>query len=68
LEAELVKTQQTLTQYKSEMVTVEEQHKFVIQLQAMSTTENVTFSKLNRSQGKVNKVQGQLDRALEKIK
>jgi hypothetical protein len=65
---ELVQTQKTLTQYKSEMVTVEEKHKVVRQLQAMSTTENETFAELNRSQGKVKKVQGQLDRDLEKIK
>jgi hypothetical protein len=65
---ELVQTQQTLTQYKSEMVTMEEKHKFVRQLQAMSATENETFVELSRSQGKVKKVEGQLDRALENVK
>jgi hypothetical protein len=68
LEAELVQTQQTLTQCRSEMVTMAEHQKVVKQLKAMSATENETFVELTRAQGKVNKVQGQLDKALEKIK
>jgi hypothetical protein len=68
LEAELVQTQQTLTQCRSEMVTMEEHQKVVKQLQAMSKTENETFAELNRAQGKVKKVQGQLDGDLEQIK
>jgi hypothetical protein len=68
LEEELVKTQQTLTQCRSEMVTMEEHQKIVKQLQSMSKTENETFVKLSRSQGKVKKVEGQLDRALENVK
>ena len=34
----------------------------------MLATDNETFVELNRTQGKVKKVQGQLDGALEKIK
>jgi predicted phage tail protein len=68
LEAELVQTQQTLTQCRSEMVTMEENQKVVKQLQAMSTTKNENFVELSRAQGKVKKVQGQLDKSLEKIK
>jgi hypothetical protein len=63
-----VQSQQTLTQCRSEMVTMVEHQKVVKQLQAMSATENETFVELNRAQGKVKKVQGQLDGALEKIK
>jgi hypothetical protein len=68
LEAELVQTQQTLTQCRSEMVTMAEHQKVVKQLKAMSATENETFAELNRAQGKVKKVQAKLDKALEKIK
>jgi hypothetical protein len=50
------------------MVTMSEHQKVVKQLQAMSATENETFVELNRAKGKVKKVQGQLDGALEQIK
>jgi hypothetical protein len=50
------------------MVTMAEHQKVVKQLKSMSATENKTFVELTRAQGKVNKVQGQLDKALEKIK
>jgi hypothetical protein len=68
LEAELVQSQQTLIQCRSEMVRMVEHKKVVKQLQAMSSTNNETFAKLNKAQGKVKKVQGNLDGALEKIK
>jgi hypothetical protein len=38
------------------------------QLKAMPTIENKTFVDLSRAQGKVRKVQGHLDKALEEIK
>jgi hypothetical protein len=50
------------------MVTVKEHQKIVKQLQAMSTTENETFTDLNRAKEKVKKVQGQLDGDLDQIK
>ena len=50
------------------MVTMVEHQKVVKKLKAMSATENDTFSELTRAQGKVNKVQGQLDKYLEQIK
>jgi hypothetical protein len=68
LEEELDKSQQTLTQCRSEMVKVSEHQKVVRQLQAMSKIENETFVELIRPKEKVKKVQGQLDGALEKIK
>jgi hypothetical protein len=68
LETELVQTQQTLTQCKSEMVTMEEHQKVVKHLKAISATENKMFSELTRTQGKVKKVQNQLEKDLEQIK
>jgi hypothetical protein len=50
------------------MVTMVEHHKFVKKIKSTSTTENKTFAELNIDQGKVKKVQGQLDKYLEKIK
>jgi predicted nuclease with TOPRIM domain len=68
LETELVQTQKTLTQCRSEMVTMEEYQKVVKQLKTMSATENETFAELTRAQGKIKKVQNQLEKDLEKIK
>jgi hypothetical protein len=50
------------------MVTMLEHHKVVRQLRAMPTTENETFVELSMAIEKVNKVHGQLDGSLEKIK
>ena len=63
-----MQTQQTLTQCRSEMVTMVEHQKVVKQLKAMSKIENETFYELNKAQGKVKKVQGQLDGVLDQIK
>jgi hypothetical protein len=56
MEEDLVQTQQTLTQCRSEMVTMEEHQRVFKQIKAMSATKNETFFELTRAQGKVNKV------------
>jgi hypothetical protein len=68
LEEELEQSQQTITQCKSEMVTMTEHQNVFRQLQTMSTTKNETFVELNRAKEKLKKIRGQLDGALEKIK
>jgi hypothetical protein len=68
LEEELVQAQQALTQSIDEMVTMPEHKRVVKKLKDMLTTENETYAKLTRAQGKVKKVQGQLDKDLEQIK
>jgi hypothetical protein len=68
LEVELKQSEQALTQRRDEMVTVAENQRVFKQLKSMSATENENFGVLSRAQGKVNKVQGQLEKALEKIK
>jgi hypothetical protein len=68
LEAELVQAQQALIQSKDEMVTMAEHQRVVKQLKSMSAIENETYAELTRAQGKTKKIQGQLDKSLEKIK
>ena len=66
--AELTQAQQALAQPKEEMVTMDEHQKVVKQLNLMSATKSETYAELTRAQGKVKKVQTQLEKALEKIK
>jgi predicted RNase H-like nuclease (RuvC/YqgF family) len=68
LEAKLEQSQQTLSQCRSEMVTVSEHQKVVRQLRAMLVTKNETFDELIRAKEKVKKVQGQLDGVWRKSK
>jgi hypothetical protein len=56
LEAELIKSQQALTQSRDEMVTMVKHQRVVKQLKSTSATENETFAELSRAQGKVKKV------------
>jgi hypothetical protein len=57
-----------LTQTKDEMVTMEESQIFFKQLQAMLATKNETYDELTKGQGRTKKIQGQLEKSLEKIK
>jgi hypothetical protein len=57
-----------LAQHQDEMVTRVEHQKIVKQLKDMTTTESETYVELTRAQGKVKKVQTQLEKSLEKIK
>jgi uncharacterized protein (DUF2164 family) len=57
-----------LAQDQDDMVTRAEHQKIVKQLRHMKTTESETYVELTRAQGKVNKVQNQLEKSLEQIK
>ena len=50
------------------MVPMEEHQRVVKQLKTMSAAENQTYVELTKAQGKTKKIQGQLEKALEKIK
>jgi peptidoglycan hydrolase CwlO-like protein len=50
------------------MVTRDEYQNIFKQLKDMTTTESETYAALTRAQGKIKKVQTQLEKALEKIK
>ena len=50
------------------MVTRDEYQKIVKELKDMTTTEGETYAALTRAQGKIKKVQTQLEKALEQIK
>jgi hypothetical protein len=58
LEAALEQSQQTLTQWRNEMVTITEHKKKFKQLRAMSATENETFIDISREKEKTKKSQG----------
>jgi hypothetical protein len=50
------------------MVTMAEHQRVFKQLQAMSEKENETYAELTKDQGRTKKIQGQLEKDLEKIK
>jgi hypothetical protein len=60
--------QRALAQHQDEMVTRAEHQNIVKQLREMKTKEIETYVELTRAQGKVKKVQTQLEKALEQIK
>jgi chromosome segregation ATPase len=68
LKAEMGQAQQALAQHQDEMVTRTEYQNIVKELKDMTTIEGDTYDALTRAQGKIKKVQNQLEKALEKIK
>jgi hypothetical protein len=64
----LVQAQKALTQTRYEIVTMAEHQRVFKQLKSMSAMENETYVKLTKAQGMTKKVQGQLEKYLEKIK
>jgi chromosome segregation ATPase len=68
LKEELTRAQRALAKYQDEMVTKTKNQRIVKQLKDMTATESETCTALTRAQGKVKKVQTQLEKDLEKIK
>jgi hypothetical protein len=68
LKEELGQAQQALAQHQDEMVTRIEYQNIVKELKDMTTTEGETYATLTRAQGKIKKVQPQLEKSLEQIK
>jgi hypothetical protein len=65
LKAELGQAQRSLAQHQDEMVTRVEHQNIVKQLKDMIVTESETYVVLTKAQGKVKKVQTQLEKSLE---
>jgi hypothetical protein len=68
LKSELGQAQRALAQHQDDMVTRVEHQNIVKQLKDMTTTESETYVVLTKAQGKVKRVQTQLENDLEKIK
>jgi hypothetical protein len=68
LKAEMGQAQRALDQHQDEMVTRDEHQNIVKQLKYMIATESETYDALTRAQGKVKKVQTQLEKLWSKSK
>jgi chromosome segregation ATPase len=68
LKVEMRPAQRALAQHQDEMVTRDEHQNIFKQLKDMKTTESETYVEFTRAQGKVKKVQTQLEKDLEQIK
>ena len=64
LKEELVQAQQTLTQYREEIITRDEHQKVVKHLKDMSTIESETYAELTKAQEKINKMHSQFEKDL----
>jgi hypothetical protein len=68
LKVELRQAQRALDQHQDEMVTRVDHQNIVKKLKDMTTIESETYATFTRAQGKIKKVQTQLEKDLEKIK